>query len=73
MAKLQLPKSTRDKKPASTEGGSVVEMCDKIEDLFNSIPDKRKKKDYEVWRNSINSEIEKVNKLANFKLYNKVK
>ncbi len=52
---------------------SVVELCDTIEKLFENKPNKRNKKEYDKWKESINSQIEKVNKAASFKIYNTVK
>lgn len=52
---------------------SVVEVSDEIEKLLDSQPDKRKKKDYETWKKTVNSYIKKANELAKFKIYNLVK
>ena len=52
---------------------SVVEVSDEIEKLFCSQPDKRKKKDFDLWKKTINLYIKKANELAKFKIYTPVK
>jgi hypothetical protein len=37
--------------------------------MFEDIPDKRKKKEYQEWRSTINKLIEEVNKLSKIKMY----
>ena len=48
---------------------TVIELTDKIEDLFIKIPDKRKKIEYTEWRDTINKVIQDCNKLCKFKMY----
>lgn len=43
-----------------------------IEDLFDSVPDKRKKIEYQEWKKTINLLIEQVNKSSKFKMYEKI-
>ena len=47
----------------------VVELSEYIEQLLTEIPDKRKKKDYNIWYKEINDLVTKCNKLANFPIY----
>lgn len=51
----------------------VVDLVDRIEELFSHQPDKRKRKEYKEWQDTINLVIEELNKLCKFKMYNKVK
>jgi hypothetical protein len=49
---------------------SIVELVDRIEDLFDKKPDGRKKLELQEWRKSINQIIEIVNKETKTKIYN---
>jgi hypothetical protein len=49
---------------------NVTQLTEWIEEMFNNIPDKRKKAVYLEWKNEINRLIEMVNKQAKLKLYN---
>jgi hypothetical protein len=49
---------------------NVVDLTDRIEELFIDIPDKRKKKEYQEWKVTINKLIQELNKLCKFKMYN---
>jgi ElaB/YqjD/DUF883 family membrane-anchored ribosome-binding protein len=51
----------------------VVDIVDRIEEMFSETPDKRKKKEYQDWKNTINKLIEEVNKLSKMKMYTVVK
>lgn len=51
----------------------AIDYVDKIEEMFEAIPDKRKKTEYATWRTEINRLIEEVNRLSKFKMYNTVK
>lgn len=51
----------------------VVTLVDTIEDLFSQMPDKRKKKEYQEWKQTINKLIEEVNKVSKIKMYNIIK
>jgi hypothetical protein len=48
---------------------SVIDLTEKIEDLFDKQPDKRKKKEYSEWKDTINKLIQDCNKLCKFKMY----
>jgi ElaB/YqjD/DUF883 family membrane-anchored ribosome-binding protein len=48
---------------------NVVDLVDRIEEMFEDIPDKRKKKEYQEWRSTINKLIEEVNRLSKIKMY----
>ena len=48
---------------------TLIELTDKIEDLFIKMPDKRKKSEYIEWRDTINKVIQDCNKLCKFKMY----
>lgn len=48
---------------------NIVELIDKIEDLFMKCPDKRKKQEYSEWKDTINKLIQDCNKLSKFKMY----
>jgi ElaB/YqjD/DUF883 family membrane-anchored ribosome-binding protein len=48
---------------------NVVDLVDRIEEMFKDIPDKRKKKEYQEWRSTINKLIEEVNRLSKIKMY----
>lgn len=52
---------------------SVINLVDSIEDLFDNVPDKRKKSEYQEWKKTINLLIEEVNKSCKFKMYEKIK
>lgn len=52
---------------------SVISLVDSIEDLFDNVPDKRKKSEYQEWKKTINLLIEEVNKSCKFKMYEKIK
>jgi hypothetical protein len=52
---------------------SVISLVDSIEDLFDNVPDKRKKSEYQEWKKTINLLIEEVNKSSKFKMYEKIK
>lgn len=52
---------------------SVVDLVDRIEEMFSETPDKRKKKEYQEWKNTINKLIEEVNKASKIKMYTAVK
>jgi replicative DNA helicase len=51
----------------------VVDIVDRIEEMFIDVPDKRKKKEYQEWKNTINKLIEEVNKLSKTKMYLNIK
>jgi hypothetical protein len=51
----------------------VVDLVERVEILFEEKPDKRKKKEYEEWQNTINLIIQELNKLCKFKMYNLIK
>lgn len=51
----------------------VVDIVDRIEEMFTEVPDKRKKKEYQEWKNTINKLIEEVNKLSKTKMYLNIK
>jgi ElaB/YqjD/DUF883 family membrane-anchored ribosome-binding protein len=52
---------------------SVIELTDEIEQLLEEKPDKRKKKEYQEWKETVNSLIKRVNELAKFKMYIPIK
>jgi hypothetical protein len=52
---------------------SVVALVESIEDMFDNIPDKRKKSEYQEWKKTINLLIEQVNKSSKFKMYENIK
>lgn len=52
---------------------NVVNLVDKIEELYTEVPDKRKKKEYQTWKVTINKLIEEVNKLSKIKMYTEIK
>jgi hypothetical protein len=52
---------------------SVVSLVESVEDLFDKIPDKRKKVEYKEWKDKINLIISQVNKETKFKMYEIVK
>ena len=52
---------------------NVVDIVDKIEEMFIDVPYKRKKKEYQEWKTTINKLIEEVNKLSKMKMYLNIK
>jgi len=52
---------------------SVVTLVETIEDMFDNVPDKRKKSEYQEWKKTINLLIEQVNKSSKFKMYENIK
>ena len=52
---------------------SVIELTDEIEQMLEEKPDKRKKKEYQEWKERVNALIKRVNELSKFKMYNVVK
>lgn len=48
---------------------NIVELTDKIEELFSKEPDKRKKTEHKEWKDTINKLIQECNKLCKFKMY----
>jgi ElaB/YqjD/DUF883 family membrane-anchored ribosome-binding protein len=52
---------------------SVLEISDTIEEMLENKPDKRKKKEYQEWKDEVNRLIKEINQLAKFKMYNPVK
>lgn len=52
---------------------NVVDLVDRIEEMFSDMPDKRKKKEYQEWKVTINKLIEEVNKVSKLKMYSVVK
>ena len=54
---------------------NLVELYEEIEKLFEEGKklDKRKKKDYQAWKEKINFLIDMYNARSSFKTYNKVK
>ena len=51
----------------------VLELSDQIELMLEQKPDKRKKKEYQEWKDEVNRLIKEVNQLSKFKMYNPVK
>ena len=43
---------------------NVVTLVDTIEEMFSQTPDKRNKKEYQEWKQTINKLIEEVNKVS---------
>lgn len=52
---------------------NVTTLVERVEQLFLERPDKRKKKEYKEWEDTINLVINELNKLCKFKMYNKIK
>ncbi len=52
---------------------NVVDLVDRIEEMFVDMPDKRKKKEYQEWKVTINKLIEEVNKMSKIKMYTTIK
>ena len=48
---------------------AVIDLTDKIEELFSKEPDKRKKAEHKEWKDTINKLIQDCNKLCKFKMY----
>lgn len=48
-------------------------MIDEIEHLFEQVPDKRKKKEYNIWKSQINALILQVNTETKIKMYHIIK
>jgi hypothetical protein len=48
---------------------SVIDLTEKIEELFSKEPDKRKKAEHKEWKDTINKLIQDCNKLCKFKMY----
>jgi len=51
----------------------VVELSEYIEQVLTEVPDRRNRTNYNVWKKEINYLIERINKLANHKLYSLIK
>lgn len=51
----------------------ALDLIDRIEDLFSEVPDKRKKKEYQEWKETLNILIKELNILCKFKVYNEIK
>ena len=49
--------------------GTVIDLTDKIEELFSKEPDKRKKTEHKEWKDTINKLIQDCNKSCKFKMY----
>jgi ElaB/YqjD/DUF883 family membrane-anchored ribosome-binding protein len=52
---------------------NVVTLVDTIEEMFSQMLDKRNKKEYQEWKQTINKLIEEVNKVSKLKMYNIIK
>ena len=52
---------------------NVVDLVDCIEEMFADMPDKRKKKEYQEWKVTINKLIEEVNRTSKIKMYTVIK
>lgn len=52
---------------------NVTSLVESIEDLFDNVPDKRKKLEYKEWKDKINLIISQVNKETKFKMYESIK
>lgn len=48
---------------------TVIDLTNKIEELFSQEPDKRKKTEHKEWKDTINKLIQDCNKLCKFKMY----
>ena len=48
---------------------AVIELTEKIEDMFSKEPDKRKKTEHKEWKDTINKLIQDCNKSCKFKMY----
>jgi len=51
-------------------GVNVVDLYDRIEDMFDKKPDGRKKDELKEWKREINIMIELVNRETKTKIYN---
>lgn len=51
----------------------MVDLIESVENLYSSMPDKRKRKEYQEWKQTINILIQEINKLCKFKMYNQIK
>lgn len=51
----------------------VVELSEYIEQVLTEVPDRRNRTNYNVWKKEINYLIERINKLADHKLYSLIK
>lgn len=52
---------------------NIISLVESIEDLFDNIPDKRKKTEYQEWKKTINLLIQEINKSCKFKMYESIK
>lgn len=59
------------KKPFTAE--YAIEYIAEIEKMYQNIPDKRNKKNYQVWKDEINRMIGECNKLGNHQIYKLIK
>ena len=48
---------------------TVIDLTDKIEELFSKEPDKCKKTEHKEWKDTINKLIQDCNKSCKFKMY----
>ena len=48
---------------------NILELTDKIEELFSKEPDKRKKTEHKEWKDTVNKLIQDCNKSCKFKMY----
>ena len=48
---------------------TVIDLTDKIEELFSKEPYKRKKTEHKEWKDTINKLIQDCNKSCKFKMY----
>lgn len=55
------------------ENESVIDLVNQVELLFSDNIDGRKKKEKEEWKLKVNTLIDRVNKIQNFKVYKNVK
>jgi hypothetical protein len=51
----------------------MIDLIDSVESLYSNMPDKRKRKEYQDWKQTINIIIQDINKLCKFKMYNQIK
>ena len=61
------------KEKLTSNGKPIGHVIIDIEELFDSVPDKRKKTEYNAWKQNINILIKDLNKTSGFKYYNLVK
>ena len=52
---------------------NLVDIQDEIEKLEESVPDKRKKKEYKEWKDKINFLIDMYNTKSKYKSYARIK